>query len=411
MGVNVHMEYTKTPYKNYALINQKLEELGMHHFRDEINNSDPAFVKELKRIGRLGYKLCGVIEGGNDYPPAGQRLDPNLVVPMIRNLRPTIDAVEGPNEPDDGGFVYGRKLVPYPQGAIDESVDLWHIVKGDPQLRALPVLAMSEGNAQDYTQLAALISPPFDLATFGNMHAYQGGGLGDNLLGDWYIPFSRDFTGRKPLWTTEMGYHNNTRYLGQNQQQGVSERAAAIYLPIAFLSGFNREVRRTFSYELIDEVNDPHLTRGGEGHFGLLHYDGTPKPAYTALKNLVAILRDSEGHGFEPDSLTIQFSGAPSTMRFTLLQKSNSDYYLALWNDVEVYRLATPDEHGFDLYPEGVPISVTFSEPKAVTVYAPNDAETGPSPTVAYTFVQSSRSITLRLPPHVLLLRITDERQ
>lgn len=69
MGVNVHMEYAKTPYKNYALINRKLQELGIHHFRDEINDPDPAFVDELKRSGQLGYALCGLIEGGNDYPP------------------------------------------------------------------------------------------------------------------------------------------------------------------------------------------------------------------------------------------------------------------------------------------------------------------------------------------------------
>ena len=36
---------------------------------------------------------------------------------MIERLLPTIDAVEGPNEPDDGGFVYDG--VPYPHGAIN----------------------------------------------------------------------------------------------------------------------------------------------------------------------------------------------------------------------------------------------------------------------------------------------------
>src|SRR5215469_10099574 len=66
MGVNVHMEYTNTPYGNYALINERLRELGMRHIRDEINNPADSFVDELNTIGTLGYKLCGVIEGGND---------------------------------------------------------------------------------------------------------------------------------------------------------------------------------------------------------------------------------------------------------------------------------------------------------------------------------------------------------
>jgi hypothetical protein len=101
MGVNVHMEYTNSPYGNYLAINERLGELGMRHFRDEINNPTDSFVDELNTIGTLGYKLCGLIEGGNDYPPVGETLEASKVVPMIERLLPTIDAVEGPNEPDD----------------------------------------------------------------------------------------------------------------------------------------------------------------------------------------------------------------------------------------------------------------------------------------------------------------------
>jgi hypothetical protein len=57
------MEYAQTPYKNYAAINMKLQLLGMRHFRDEINDTDPSFVEELNRIGELGYSLCGLIAG------------------------------------------------------------------------------------------------------------------------------------------------------------------------------------------------------------------------------------------------------------------------------------------------------------------------------------------------------------
>ena len=128
----------------------------------------------------------------------------------------------------------------------------------------LPVLAMSEGNAEDFATLADLVNlkkipPPIDYSSYGNMHAYQSGGMGDRGL-ESFMHLSRGWTGREPLWTTEMGYHNYTHYLRNGEQQGVSERASAIYLPIAFLSGFDRRILRTFSYELIDEVNDPHLT-------------------------------------------------------------------------------------------------------------------------------------------------------
>ena len=410
LGVNVHMESAHSPYNNYVAINQRLSELGMRHFRDEINDTNPRFVDELQRIGSLGYSLCGLIEGGNDYPPQGHRLEPDLVVPMIHNLLPTIEAVEGPNEPDDGGFVYGYDQVPYPRGAIDESVDLWNIVKGNSEISALPVVVMSEGTPQNFERLAALPPSGIDYATYGNMHAYQGGSVGDSLLNG-FIHYSRDLTGNEPLWTTEMGYHNNTLYLGDGEQQGVSERASAIYLPIAFLSGFNRGVLRTFSYELIDEPNTCAVALpSGECHYGLLNYNFKPKPAFTALKNLIALLQEPGVREFEPGSLAIEFSGAPSTMRYTLLQKASGAYYLALWNDVKVYEVARPKIAGEDLYPQSVTIAVTFSAPKTFTIYAPNDPS-GVNPTGAYTISTTPRSITLDLPPKVLLIKIVNDNQ
>jgi hypothetical protein len=50
------------------------------------------------------------------------------------------------------------------------------------------------------------------------------------------------------------------------KQQGVSQLASAVYLPTAFLSGFRLGVARTFSYDLIDEVNDPHLASWSGPH-------------------------------------------------------------------------------------------------------------------------------------------------
>lgn len=420
MGINVHFEYTNTPYKNYVALNQKLLELGMHHMRDEINNTkNKAFVAELQQLNTIGYSLCGLIAGGNDYPPAGDNLQTTEVVPMIQNLLPSIEAVEGPNEPDDPNppFVYGVGNTPYPKGAIEESKDLWNIVQDNPSISALPVLAMSEGTPQDFLQLAAITPPPIDYATYGNMHAYQGGLVGDWGLKDLYIPYAQDLTGSKPLWTTEMGYHNDTNFLSDGEQQGVSQRASAIYLPIAFLSGFNQNVMRTFSYELIDEAPDPPLANcasqdnplrcAGEGYYGILNHDGSPKPAFTALQNLISLLGDPESKDFEPGSLTIAFSGAPPRMHYTLLEKSDGDYYLAIWNDLQIFQLAAATgSKGYDIYRPNVPVTLIFSEPYKFTVYAPNDAS-GVNPTSAYTLSTTANSIELNLPAKVLLVKIT----
>lgn len=456
MGINVHLESTVLPYSfaNYKRINSKLQALGMRHVRDEMNAADPLyagpvlsgqFIREIHRIGALGYSLDGVIGGGNDYPPDDKPLEACRVVPMIQSLLPSIDAVEGPNEPDDGypgndPFLYND--VSYPQGAINESVDLWNIVKNDstdfpgPSINALPVVVMSEGYAPDFTVLAdAWLADngtlPFGDATYGNMHAYQGGGVGDEGLtgSQGYIHYSRALTGRDDLWTTEMGYHNNTYYLDDSEQQGVSERAAAIYLPAAFLAGFNDGVVRTFSYELIDETKGPPLADcpitpnpanpqcEGYGYYGLLNYDLKPKPAFTALMNLIQILEEPAAT-FEPGSLTMTFTAnagpKPYNPKYVLLEKSDGDYYLEIWNDISVFDPATCNSspctnpvRGKDKATENVPVIISFSGPQSFTVYAPNDAS-GVKPTGAYTRSTTSNSIEINLPPEVLIIKIAN---
>jgi len=467
MGVNVHMESTMKPYyeKKYLRINDRLQLLGMRHIRDEMNQADPCFnnrtfIEEIQTIGRLGYTLTGVIEGGNDYPGTcpeqlPEVLEADHVLPMILNLWPTIDSVEGPNEPDNPQpkFDYGKgrpRFRHYPLGAIHESRDLWQIVKHGTipdcdeikdceKIKELPVLAMSEGNANHFTLLendvkSGKIQPPGQYTSAGNMHAYQGGSRGDGMGGSSlasYIRLSRKWTGHEPLWTTEMGYHNNTHYLADGEQQGVSERAAAIYLPAAFLSGFNQGVVRSYSYELIDETKEAPLAClmtnnpgnpqcGGYGYYGLLHFDLTPKPAFTALMNLIQILKEPESN-LEPGSLAIGFSADPGAKpyspEYTLLEKSNGDYYLAIWNDISVYEIATCKAWnqknlctrpvpGRDIPAEKVEVTISFSLPESFTVYAPNDAS-GANPTSAYTLSATTDSITIDLPPEVLIIRIS----
>jgi hypothetical protein len=124
------------------------------------------------------------------------------------------------------------------------------------------------------------------------------------------------------------------------------------------------------------------------------------------LKNLIALLRERKVKDFQPGSLSIDFSGAPSTMGYTLLEKSSGHYYLALWNDIKVYRVATSaTEPGKDLYPQNVPVTLRFSAPQSFVVYAPNDAS-GVNPTNAYTISVTTRSIQIELPAKVLLIKI-----
>ncbi len=63
LGINVHMESPNWPYDQYGKVNLMLQKLGMRHIRDEINDTNQSFVKEMQMIGGLDYTLCGLIEG------------------------------------------------------------------------------------------------------------------------------------------------------------------------------------------------------------------------------------------------------------------------------------------------------------------------------------------------------------
>jgi hypothetical protein len=139
--------------------------------------------------------------------------------------------------------------------------------------------------------------------------------------------------GSRPLVATETGYHTATAWTGEHP--AVSEQAMARYVPRLFLEYFDAGISRTYLYELIDEGTS-NVDR--EQKFGLLRADGTEKPAYGALRNLIAVLRDP-GAGFTPGELDYTLSGDTTGVETTLLQKRDGRFYLVLWQEAASYDL------------------------------------------------------------------------
>jgi hypothetical protein len=100
-------------------------------------------------------------------------------------------------------------------------------------------------------------------------------------------------------------------------------------------------VGRTYIYELIDQGEHA----GDSGHFGLARIDGSRKPAFTALKNLMATLADP-GQPAVPKNLQFTLVGASSRVHHLLMAKRDGSYYLAFWVEGQDYdvnkRMETP---------------------------------------------------------------------
>jgi hypothetical protein len=173
----------------------------------------------------------------------------------------------------------------------------------------------------------------------------------------------------------------------------VPEDVAGIYMPRLLLEHVGRGEQRMYSYELIDSFADPELTNP-EAHFGLLRHDLSPKPAYTAMKRLLALLADP-GPAFTPGALAVTATGFPADARYLLTEKRDGTFVLLVWRDVSIYDPVAQQP----LEVEPVHSTLTFETPRALTVHRPS---TSAEPVARRT----STELPLRLDGEVVAVEI-----
>ena len=317
IGVNTHTYYSDTVYASeFGTIEQRLRELGIHHIRENLVPNRPDQYEALNDLAAAGVKST-LILGAPEDGSAGLA---KLTSVLGSSLRGSVDAVEGPNEYDlHGGSGWMSELAPYQS-------DLYAAIKSNPATSALPVIGPSLGNTNSD---GSDVSGSLD---YGNIHSYPNGEAPEDNVSR-MLAMASDMSGSKPVMATETGYHTAVNWSGDHKP--VSEAAQATYTPRLFLDYFSRGVTRTFSYELVDEFANAGNDEP-ESNFGLLRNDLSPKPAFTALRNLTAILADSSS-SFAPGALDYSVSGDTDELHQVLLQKSDGSYYLALWRAESVW--------------------------------------------------------------------------
>lgn len=329
VGVNIHLHYTDTPYVTaFPQIEQAFADAGIHHYR---NGIDPA-VYSFEYANAESLAKMGVT--------ADWLLDPSLtpaeISAIAANAPDSIEAFEGPNEDDaDAGPVLASFMA-----------RVQTTLRSNAATASVPLLAPSLTQESSFVLLGNLSS----LVSNGNMHdyynprypetpAYGGsflscGGYGsmsfDICLAQMVVP-------GRPVISTETGYPSGT----------VPDTIIGRYILRTLFDHLQQGIPRTYLYELIDEVSSP--------GYGLLESDFTPKPAYTALKNTMALFHD--GDFSQPGRFNFTLSGQTNQVESLLFQKSDGTYLLALW-------LAVPGSSSSD--PE-VPLTI---DPQTVTVNA-----------------------------------------
>jgi hypothetical protein len=354
-GVNVHLTFSSTYYvNNFAGTAALLEGAQIHHIRDGPPPVQSGICAEVQALAANGIHL--------DMITNPQVTSVNLAG-YIACAAGAVDAVEGPNEYDSSGDPNWATTLDAYQPLLFGAAET---------LGGIAVFAPALTSEADYAKVGSLMQWCND----GNMHDYFAGrnpgtaGWGATDAFGTYgsltanISYARQESGTNPVVSSETGYSDAV------DVYAVPAATKAHYILRTLLEHWDAGVARTYFYELIDEGSAPFT------HYGLVDASGNPKPAYTALKNLLLHVADSGTPALSPLNYTMS---AAASVHHALLQKSNGSYVLILWDEVPEW-----DPNAL------VPIAVT---PQTVTL---NFAAT-PSTLAATTFDANGNVTTVPL--------------
>jgi hypothetical protein len=323
VGIATHPTYKDTPYGIWNQVVAKFAELGVTHMRSAIYASnDPAWnaghYADLTAIANAGVRLQLVIP--HDCSPDR---DIARCLDAVKTKIPfgSVEFLEWPDERDRSG---GTDWV---SGLVSWGRSLYTHAKADPALQRLPVV----GPSLVRNESAAILGDQSAHLDWGSIQPYTGA-LSPNpahIFAE--VARTRAVSGGKPVMAAEIGFHNALQ-ASSPEQPAADEATAAVYTVRALLEHYADGIQRSYVYELVDESVDP--TSSGQ-NYGLLRTDFSPKPAFTALKNLLRMVGTAAPSRVTP--LQYRVSGNTSDLRELVLQQDDRTYLLVLWRTASVW--------------------------------------------------------------------------
>jgi hypothetical protein len=349
--------------------------------------------KFAEAYDQYGVQAMMLVDPHKDGPPEG-------VVALLKQYAPgVVDIVEMPNEVNNK-FPPQELNLKY-KNRIDEAAgaeyqrDYYAAIKADPATRGLGVLCYT-AIFTDYRD-----ARPCGAFDYSSMHSYQGSDVPESSITKNMIDFDGllpDGGVLKPFVPSECGY--NVTDDGGADGRG-SARAQARNIPMLFAEYFRHGVKRTYLFH-VDNIDG----------YGLRDSQGHERPAYGAVKEMVALLSDARwdgaahkwvgGDGFEPRTLDFSLNGAPPTVHTLVLQKRSGDWYLLVWNELRNY--APWDRKDIVNAPAAVTLQIRTRVKPEAAVWTPTDD--------GGHFVQSAATVSggrieLKVPDAVMIVRLS----
>ena len=386
LGINTHMweAWGGVSYQNVALTESELKYIGIKHARDCFNDPNTIASSERKLYNDIGVQYDIWVRG----------VTYTQEIAYVKANADMLTQIEGANEPDNftTSFTTTAGVLSGVAAGVAEQKQLYTDIKATPATSGLVINSLTLVNPINTPQVGNVSSYVTNVAA----HIYPQWG-GDN--GGWIYPYLQYALAQygkiapgKSYTITEGGYWT------QPSPTGVPEVIQAKYTLDYYFDAFKMGVGSTYLYELSDELPDA-TGANMEMHFGLFHYDGTPKTAATALHNVTTLLADTQA----PSSLgTLSYSltGLPTTGYHQLFQKSDGTLVLAVWNDAKIWDNATLKTIAVD------PTNVLLDLGQTVSSVKIYDPMIGLTPTKTMTSVAG---FTVSVPDHPILIFITPQ--
>ncbi|NAZ84568.1 hypothetical protein [Kineococcus indalonis] len=352
VGVGIHVAYLDTSYGQVDTV-ALLKDLGVKHVRDGLGSNDSVPIATMKEIGQAGIGINWVSQ------PEDSSFSIDKQLQLIEEGDLNVESVEGANERDNHGD-------PSWAGKIREhQAELYEKVKaslGDDVAVVAPSL-VHDGSREELGEV------PSDVA---NAHPYTGGHMQTAEQTEHQMQLTHKVTPSVDttapqqaeadervtlkaaveeggaLYATELGFHTATASTaGNGVQPHVSEDAQATLQLQQLLENYRNGVDRSYVYELLDEGEDD---SEAEDHFGLVHSDGSPKPAFTALKNLLSVMKGSISTSSSATTrstsssgaagaraLGVQVEGGGEATTSVVLPRADGSSVVALWEAEPVW--------------------------------------------------------------------------
>lgn len=355
IGLNIHSNYYDTVYNNSSQWLPLLYASGVKHVRTNFrSNNDPANNAIIEDIAAHGIKVLitsdWIINSG---------VNPVDVVNYIAANPPLAAAISQIAGPNEINLTQANWQTTVP--AFMKS--LYAAVKGNAATAHIQVTTPNfAGDDSSMRTTLGDLSASVDLGDNHNTpNDYQGQQSDTDSWQQHIMDVTSIMAPGKTQLNTEFGYSTGT---STSHTVGTPAPQVTDMILHDYLDAFRFGVLSSDDYQLLEQGGP---VGSWEAGLGIVDPNYNPLPQYTALQAFTSLIADPAGSSFSPATLGYTLNGASTSTRSVLLQKSDGSFWLAIyeqanvWNPVTQTVLAVPT----------VPITLQLSQLASGKVYVP----------------------------------------